>query len=74
MRTHKPTDTDIAAALADLDALPDDGPRVCTDNWPGYQHDDIAAVLQSHPWPYGMSIRTMSTPQFALRFCRLHET
>jgi hypothetical protein len=51
MRSYKPTDTDIAAALADLDAMLDEVPREIKDNWPGNYKDDIATVLRPRPWP-----------------------
>jgi hypothetical protein len=51
MRTDKPTDTEIAAALADLEAMPDQVLPEFEDNWPGSYEDDIAAVLRPCPWP-----------------------
>jgi hypothetical protein len=51
MRSYKPTDADIAAALDDLDDMPDEVPREYKDNWPGTYGDDIAAVLRQRSWP-----------------------
>jgi hypothetical protein len=51
MRSYKPTDAAIAAALDELDALPDELPRRVEDNWPGNYKDDIAAVLRTRTWP-----------------------
>jgi hypothetical protein len=50
VRSCNPTDADIAAALADLDALPDKGPCVFTDISRGSQLDDLIAVLRPRPW------------------------
>jgi hypothetical protein len=50
MRNYKPTDADVAAALDDLDAMPDEVPRGLKDNLPGTYVDDITAVLRPRPW------------------------
>jgi hypothetical protein len=51
MRSHNPTDAEIAAALDDLDDMPDEVPREFKDNRPGTFRDDIAAVLRQRSWP-----------------------
>jgi hypothetical protein len=51
MCSYRPTDLEIANALADSDATADDISWAIKNNWPGTYTDDLAAVLRTCPWP-----------------------